>query len=113
MSISETVDQQIAEMIADGRDPGGIVLTPKQLMRWKHQITRSDPFFTMANEGSGWQYRGLTIHRSYCVSGPAVVDRWALDAMLRWREMDLPNAGFAQELGSESTPSTRLQRVLF
>lgn len=113
MSISESVDQQIAEMIADGRDPGGIVLTPQQLMRWRSQITGPDSLFTMAREGSGWAYRGLTIYRSYHVSGPAVVDRWALDAMLRWRNMDLPDAGFAQELGNESVPSTQLERVLF
>lgn len=113
MKYSEHVDQQVLGMVADGRDPGGIVLTPKQLMRWKAQIAGTDPLFTMAREGSGWQYRGLTIYRSWHVSGPAVVDRRALDAMLRWREMDLPDAGFAQELGNESAVSTRLERVLF
>lgn len=109
MSISERVDQQIAEMVADGRDPGGIVLTPKQLMRWKMQITGPDTLFTMAREGSGWQYRGLTIYRSYHVSGPAVVDKDIMRLLLR-QEI---KAGLPTGVDAYGDTQEITERVLF
>lgn len=78
----EQVQQQIAEMVARGYEPGGIVMTPPEMKRFMNEARSSH--MEVVSDGSGWAFMGLPLYRSWEISGPAVVSRDVLRAMRSW-----------------------------
>lgn len=89
----DQVQQQIAEMVARGDVPGGIIMTPPELLRFRREAEKRGEVYETdtpahgmhpAITGSGWAFMGRPIFRCWEISGPAVVSRDVLRALRSW-----------------------------
>lgn len=80
----DQIDQQAAEMARDGREPAAIIMSPRQLMRFKNVLDLARGLsFVDDHTCSGYAYKGLTIYRSFEISGPCVVTADVLRVLLK------------------------------
>lgn len=111
----EDLQREITMMVAKGYEPGGIVMTPLQMTRFMAEVERDTHLRRSPNDdGSGWEFAGLPIYRSFEISGPTVVSHEVLDAlrkMGRGRVVALP--GMHMTVCASAAVDADLDPVLF
>lgn len=108
--MGDRIRQQACEMVVKGHTPGGIIMTPPEMMRFMNECSRipsmrplNDP-----NAPSGWSFESLPIARSYEIAGPAVVSREVWDVLCRQNRSRYKAATLADD-----TPTREFWDVLF
>lgn len=78
----DEINQAICEMIARGIAPAAIIMTPTQLKAFQREMSTQDRM-EFNHQGSGYEFEGLPIWRSWHMTGPSVVDLSVLALLLR------------------------------
>lgn len=78
----DEISQAICEMVTRGIKPAAIIMTPTQLKAFQRELSTQDRM-EFNHQGSGWEFEGLPIWRSWHLTGPSVVSREVFQGLRR------------------------------
>lgn len=78
----DEISQAICEMVTRGIEPAAIIMTPTQLKALQRECSPQNRM-EFNHQGSGWEFEGLPIWRSWHITGPSVVEMSVLAVLRR------------------------------